>query len=70
MKIDFIYTDKNGDWNDCCEVAGGLENAEAELLRILNNFNRVEKARYGKDAVLRKLKYWLVPNNMRGFVLK
>ena len=51
MKIDFIYTDKNGDWNDCCEVAGGLENAEAELLRILNNFNRVEKTRYGKDAV-------------------
>jgi len=60
MKVHFIYTDKNGNWNDCCDVPD-LEHAEAELIRILANFNCVEKARYGKDAVLRTFKYLLVP---------
>jgi len=55
MKVNFIYTDKNGEWNDCCDVPD-LEHAETELLRILAQFNHVEKARYGKDAVLRTFK--------------
>jgi len=60
MRVDFIYTDKNGDWIDYCDVPD-FEHAETELIRILANFNHVEKARYGKDAVLRIFKYLLVP---------
>ena len=69
MRIDFIYTDKNGEHNDYAEVSG-LENAEVELVELIAKFNHVEKARYGKDAVLRKFKYWMVPKKMRGWVLK
>ena len=60
IKIDFIYTDKNGEWIDYAEVHS-VETAEEELVALIEKFNHVEKARWGDDAVLRTLQCWMVP---------
>jgi len=64
MRIDFVYTDETGENIDYTEL-NSVETAEEELLALIEEFNRVEKARYGDDAVLRTLQCWMVPPSER-----
>ena len=53
IKVDFVYTDKNGEYNDSAKVES-LATAEKELVELIGYFNATEKGRYGDKAVLRK----------------
>lgn len=53
MRVHFIYSDKDGEQEDYTEL-NSLRGAEEQLKGIVQQYNKVEKQRYGDTAVLRK----------------